>query len=564
MTSRQTALRDDELSAEDAREVLGCQAEVLEHIAGAAPLGDVLGEILSALERLIPGASCSVLLLDRQRATLHHGAAPSLPTSYVQAIDGMAIGDGAGSCGTAAARNEVVVVVDVNVDPLWQDFRDIASSSGLRSCWSTPIAGRDGEPVGTFAVYHRQPHDPNRRESLLVQRFTHLASVAIDHSRAVSDLVESEARFRRSFDDNALGMAILGPDLVIASANAALTRLAGYDPAGRALDHILVPEQGPALWQDDGLVVDDRVPVSFEGSLTRRDKTQLAVQVTVSVLRTTAEQPAQYVVNILDLTERRQAECERQARLAAETAHRTAEELSRAKSALLASLGHEARTPMQAVVGFTELLSTMSLDEDRRREALERIGLAAHHVMDLLSDVLDLSRLEAGALPLATDLVRLAEVVDEAFTLTASNAERRHVTLAHDVGPEQVIGDRRRLLQVLLNLVGNGVRHGNAGGHVTITCSPGPPSGYVEVVVNDDGPGISPEVLPRLFNPFLHSARPSQSEQRSAYDESVGLGMHLAHELTQAMGGELRVGTTSPAGTSLLLRLPAPPLLRER
>ena len=88
----------------------------------------------------------------------------------------------------------------------------------MRSCWSTPIEGRDGLPIGTFAVYHSRPHRPTRREQLLVDRFTRLASVAIDHAGLIGDLVASEERFRSSFDNNSLGMAILGLDRTIARA----------------------------------------------------------------------------------------------------------------------------------------------------------------------------------------------------------------------------------------------------------------------------------------------------------------------------------------------------------
>ena len=164
-----------ELGPDEAREMLDRQIEVLELIAGAAPLPDVLTRILTSLERLMPGARCSVLLLDREHGTLHHGAAPALPQEYVAAIDGMAIGDGAGSCGTAAALDTPVIASDVRTDPRWVDFRHAAAAAGLRSCWSTPIEGRDGLPVGTFAVYHPHPHRPSRREELLVDRFTHLA-----------------------------------------------------------------------------------------------------------------------------------------------------------------------------------------------------------------------------------------------------------------------------------------------------------------------------------------------------------------------------------------------------
>lgn len=422
----------------DVRDVLDRQTEVLELIARAVPLREVLTEILTSLEHLMDGARCSVLLLDREHGTLHHGAAPSLSVDYVAAIDGLAIGDGAGSCGTAAALNVPVVATDVLTDPRWADYRTAAVGAGLRSCWSTPIDGRDGLPVGTFAVYHPRPHAPTSREQLLVDRFTHLASVAIAHARLLE---------------------------------------------------------------------------------------------------------------------------ERRARLEAETARRTAEELSHAKSELLAAVGHEARTPIQAIVGFAELLGTMDLDEARRREALAHIGAAAGHVIDLLSDVLDMSRLEANVLPLALEPVGVREVVDGVFGLLSSRAAQREFELVHHLGDEVVLADRRRLRQVFLNLVTNAIRHGDVGGRVVIhACEAGAPDTLL-VRVDDDGPGIPPELLDRIFTPFARGAgrpgrSPAAAADEGAQEESIGLGLGLAHGLVHAMGGDLEVGGSGPSGTSMRLTLP--------
>ncbi len=552
-----------DLGFEDAQEMLDRQIEVLELIAGAAPLPEVLTKVLTSLERLMPGASCSVLVLDRERGTLHHGAAPSLPESYVTAIDGMAIGDGAGSCGTAAALDVAVVATDVRTDPRWVDFRHAAAAAGLRSCWSTPIDGRDGLPVGTFAVYHQHPHRPTAREQLLVDRFTHLASVAIDHAGLIGELVESEERFRRSFDDNSLGMAILGLDRAIGTSNTALMALAGGAGSlvGVPLGDIVTPTHGSLESRLDELDRDDATPVVFEALLHHDDRRAVEVEVTVSLLHTRDGDPAQYVVNVFDLTERRAAERHRRARVEAETARRTAEQLSHAKSELLAAVGHEARTPIQAIVGFAELLGTMDLDEARRREALGHISAAAGHVMDLLSDVLDLSRIEAGALPLVVDDVARRDLVDEVLGLLSSQALQRGVRLSEAVGDDVVRADRRRLRQVLLNLVGNSIRHGSAGGHVTVRSHPAADDGSVVVSVDDDGPGIAPDFLPRVFTAFAR-ATPSSARDASADatdEESVGLGLGLAHGLMDAMGGELTVGSSSPSGTSMLIRIPRAP-----
>ena len=601
------------IPVEDTREMLDQQVEVLELIARATPLPDVLTRLLAALERLMPGARCSVLLLDRAHGTLHHGAAPTLPATYIAGIDGMRIGDGAGSCGTAAALNTAVVAVDVRTDPRWVAFRHLAQAAGLLSCWSSPIQGRDGMPVGTFAVYHPTPHHPTAREEFLVGRFTHLAAVAIDHAGLVGALVDSEERFRRSFDGNSLGMAILAPDGTITTCNPALERLAGRRGAlrggtlvGLDLAELVTPTTSTLDEHLHPLSTDEDAVVVFEGRLHRTPPARTArtaratqatqttqatqptrpgvapltgveVEVTVSRLRTRHGIPAQLLVNVLDLTERRAAELHRRARLQAETRRRTAELHSRAKSDLLATLSHEVRTPIQAIVGFAELLGTMELDPSRRAQALGHIDAAAGHVMALLTDVLDLSRLEAGALPLVPTPLTLTDVVAEVLGILSPTAHRRGAELVDDAHPELVLADRRRLRQVLINLVGNAIRHG--GGRVVVRSHPSDDPGYAVLSVDDEGPGIPPEVLPVIFTAYArHTPSERASEQAPEQapdrapessrdgradahaDDNVGLGLSLAHGLTAAMGGELTVGATSPAGTSMVLRLPRPTL----
>src|SRR5260370_10848648 len=123
---------------------------------------------------------------------LRHGAAPSLPLTYTKAIDGAVIGPSVGSCGTAAYRAKPVIVSDIATDPLWADFRDLALAHGLRACWSTAILSSAGKVLGTFAVYYREPHFPDQQELTVIERITHLASIAIARKQAEEALRRSE------------------------------------------------------------------------------------------------------------------------------------------------------------------------------------------------------------------------------------------------------------------------------------------------------------------------------------------------------------------------------------
>lgn len=159
------------------------QSGIVERLARGAPLESVLSLLVLAMESLSPGVLGSVLLLsDDGRA--RHAAAPSLPRSYVRAIDGLAIGPAAGSCGTAMYLGRTVIVSDIATDPRWHDYRKHALTHGLRACWSAPIVSPGRKVLGAFALYYREVRSPRRRERRLVEIAAQLAAIAIDRAAA--------------------------------------------------------------------------------------------------------------------------------------------------------------------------------------------------------------------------------------------------------------------------------------------------------------------------------------------------------------------------------------------
>jgi PAS domain S-box-containing protein len=173
-----------------AETLLVAEGRILERVVK----GDSLAEILDSLCRLVEGQARGVLasisLLDGDR--LWHGAAPSLPKAYSDAINGAAIGPSAGSCGTAAYRREPVIVGDIATDPLWAGYRDLALSHSLRACWSIPVSSQ-GRVIATFAMYYREPRRPTQADQEVIDQITHLAGVAIQIKLAQEKLQRSEA-----------------------------------------------------------------------------------------------------------------------------------------------------------------------------------------------------------------------------------------------------------------------------------------------------------------------------------------------------------------------------------
>jgi len=170
------------------------QVRILEMIARNAPLSEILKSLVMLIEAQSPDMLCSVLLLSDDGNHIRHGAAPSLPDEYVKAIDGAPIGPRHGSCGTAMYRGRSVVVSDIQEDPLWEDYRALASPAGLRACWSTPIMSGRGKVLGSFAMYYRQPQSPTGSEARLTDVATHIAALAIEHQSAQELLRRTQAK----------------------------------------------------------------------------------------------------------------------------------------------------------------------------------------------------------------------------------------------------------------------------------------------------------------------------------------------------------------------------------
>ncbi len=180
-------------------ELRSAHNRVLELAIGDSPLEQTLGELIKIIEATSRTEVLgSILLLDLDGKHLRHGAAPSLPGEYMQAIDGAEIGPCAGSCGTAAYRGSPVFVSDIETDPLWAEYKVVALPHGLRACWSIPILTRGRKVLGTFAMYHREPREPTVRDLALVDLITQTAALVIDRERAhtalreIADMAESE------------------------------------------------------------------------------------------------------------------------------------------------------------------------------------------------------------------------------------------------------------------------------------------------------------------------------------------------------------------------------------
>lgn len=207
------------------------QARVMTLLANDAALTEILEALVIGVELENPTLICSVLLLDSGSGRLMHGAAPSLPAFYNEALNGLMPGPSTGSCGTAAWRGERVVVENIALDPRWHAYAELAARAKLRACWSEPVRDSGGRLIGTFAVYHSLPCAPAEAEIRLIEAAARFAALAIERKRDAAALHASEARFANAFEFAPVGVGLVAPDGRWIKVNRALCDMLGYDEA---------------------------------------------------------------------------------------------------------------------------------------------------------------------------------------------------------------------------------------------------------------------------------------------------------------------------------------------
>ncbi|MEO9021524.1 MAG: PAS domain S-box protein [Ginsengibacter sp.] len=179
-----------------ARDLLAGEKEVMEMIATGKPLKEILHKVALNYESICDDTVCSILLLNKEKTRLQHGASPSLPEAYSNHIHNVSVGPKNGSCGTAVYRKERVIASDIANDPLWANISNLPLSHGLKSCWSNPIFDRNHNVLGTFGIFSTHVRYPEKEELIQVDRATNLVRIAIERHTNEVELKESEEKFR--------------------------------------------------------------------------------------------------------------------------------------------------------------------------------------------------------------------------------------------------------------------------------------------------------------------------------------------------------------------------------
>ena len=382
--------------------------------------------------------------------------------------------------------------------------------------------------------------------------YTALKKESAERQRAEEVSRERQARIERLVESNIIGIRFANLDGRITEANDAFLKIVGYtreDLARGGVNHKAIT---PAEYQD----ADERarVELTTRGSYTpyekeylRKDGTRVPVLVGGTLFDDSHGAPTQSVVFVLDLTERRRAEAERQARRSAELA-------DQAKSQFLAAMSHELRTPLNGILGYAQLLGMDSELTQRQRRGINTIRESGDHLLSLINDILDLSRIEAGRIELCPTAVDLVAFFRSVADFMRVKADQKDLILAFDAAqdlPAMVMVDERRLRQVLLNLLGNAVKFTDSG-TVSLSVRSEPSnegSNLLRIEVCDTGIGINADDLPSIFEPF------EQVGEIKRREAGTGLGLTITRALINAMRGEIAVTSEPGRGTRFSIRL---------
>jgi GAF domain-containing protein len=577
-------------------------AEILRVISRSpTDVQPVFDTIAKNARRLCKGDSASVLRLDGPMIHLEtvdnasEEGAEALRAAYPSPVNQRSAG------GRAILTGRAIHIPDVLQDPDYE-FAGL-QGAGLRSMLSVPML-RDGTAIGAIVVHTwGTPRPFSSKQMELLQTFADQAVIAIENARLFKELQARTNELTRSVDQlTALGeisqavSSTLDVETVLQTIVSRASQLAGadgcaiyeYDDATEAfhirathnMDPVLVGTLRAApLRKGEGTmgraaetreptqVADIAAPGAYQSHI-RDTLLRAGYRALLSVpllregeiigsLSLNRHAPGEFppeAVEVLKTFATQSALAIQNARLFREIADksRQLEAASRHKSEFLANMSHELRTPLNAIIGFSEVLNERMFGElnDKQAEYLKDIHASGTHLLSLINDILDLSKVEAGRMELELSDFNLPSAIDSALTLVRERATRRGITLRaaiHD-GIGEMSGDERKIRQVLLNLLSNAIKFTPEGGRIEVKAVP--ENGSVDLSVSDTGVGIAPEDHEAVFEEFR------QVGASAAKQEGTGLGLALCRKFVELHGGKIWVTSALGLGATFTFRLP--------
>ena len=512
--------------------------ETMSDLSSELELPKVLQGVLERAVALLGVTGGELATFDERRGDLEIVASYNMGTNAVGSR--MALGDGA--MGQVGKTHESLII------PRYQDWVSRSESythSTVQTVMAAPlmIAQRF---VGVIASVHSDPGREFGPEDLrLLELFAPQAAIAIRNARFFTEAQQQRKYFEELVKNNPVAILTVDVDRRVTSCNPAFEEMYGYTEAevlGKDIDPLITTEASRTEAESYTQQAYDR-PIHGIGQRRRKDGTVVDVEV-LGVPVIIEGKLLGLMALYHDITELLEA-------------RRDAETANSAKSQFLANMSHELRTPLNAIIGYSEMLHEEAEDagQDELVEDLNKIQGAGRHLLSLINDILDLSKIEAGKMEMNIESFDVRDTLDEVVTTARPLVERNENTLALDFSDAlgTIETDRTRTRQVLLNLLSNAAKFTTAG---TITLSAervvnGNRTDDLVFRVHDTGIGMTPEQLDRVFEAFAQ-AEASTSNKYGG----TGLGLAITRRFCEMMGGDINVTSGKDQGSTFTVRLP--------
>jgi PAS domain S-box-containing protein len=501
--------------------------EITRTITQELDLDKVLARILRISIEMLAGHAGLIALPDRQegwRVAVTHG----IPAAFLQTLEPL--------LAQVPEHEESTRFELPEINRLLQRLTR-AASLGLLSGVALPLIARK-QVIGLLFVFRNYLGVFSANDKALLQSFADQAAIAVHNAQLYTQVRDEERRIVALLDSVADGIMIMNPDHTIEHCNPALTRMLGLpaeEVRGRTHEEVI-------RWveQKDGLSLEDaeaggwpltqHATLYMEGDLKRQERLPIPVGVTYAPLLSPEGSLLNIIASVRDITRFREAE-----------------EL---KSTFISVISHELKTPIALIKGYVSTLRREDASWDRKivQDSLEVIEEEADRLTELIEDLLDASRLQAGALAINQSDVAL-EVLTERIAERFRTQSDSHTILVSF--PDQfpvILGDEDRLSQVLSNLISNAIKYSPEGGEIRIRGQALPEQ--VVLCVSDQGPGIAADDIPHVFDRFYRASEATRTTK------GAGLGLYLARAVVEAHGGRIWVDPRPGSGARICFSLP--------
>jgi PAS domain S-box-containing protein len=531
--------------------MLADERQLLELIASGRLLHDILGTLCSVTESALPGCVCEAHLLEGTGTVFEFSVFPSRPASLDDLITGRQVDAALAPCALAVAGSIQVIVDDLETDQRWLDSPHCEQllEHGLRAVWSTPIRSRAGGILGTLCIYHRHPAAMQTHEQEVIERAVHIASIAIERSRAEDELRRREYLLRTSERISETGSFSwdLGNNKLVWSEQ--MFRIWEVEPTTDLGPPALLPIVHP----DDRPIVEEKIARIFRGEENAENIERIIMPdgrikyLSQSTVLFNYDDGRRECIGVSqDITRRRRAE-DAVEKLRSELAHATR---VMTLGELAASIAHEVNQPLSGILANASTCLRMLAADEPDIEGAVRTAQRSIRDANRASEVISRLRGLYRKHDFAPELFNFNEAAQEVLSICAHDLQRRGIVLrsSFDERLPPLMGDRIQLQQVILNLVLNAadaLAHTEKGARMIFAESSAMSAGILKFAVRDTGSGIAAENLGRIFEAFF-TTKP----------HGMGMGLSVSKTILDRHEGKLWATSNEGGGSTFAFSIP--------